>query len=453
MASPTQGSPVRRPHSVWQRIREKLIEFLLVGCGLLSIIVTAAIAIVLLYNAFVFFTYKDRDFDSRAEAAVNASTIASLAGPLDSPYQRIFQISSSIKMPKAKSRSSTKLQEKVERTIDATAYGFAMSQSASVLIPLQQGEEIGKALTKKLVKAAQSREKSAQRQRESVQIFRQGRMKSSILIYAQKNEAYPLLEPMSAGEIWGRIREFFTGTEWTAGFADPEYGILPLVTGTLMVALIAALISIPIGLITAIYLSEYARPRVRGIAKPTLELLAGIPTVVYGFFALMTVTPFLQSIIPDLEFYNQLSGGIVVGIMIIPMVASLSEDALRSVPRSLRDGAVALGANKFETSVKVVLPAGLSGVIASFLLAIARAIGETMAVSLACGEQSRIMLDPTKGALTMTSFIVNIAKGDAPHGTTDYNSLFAVASMLFLITLFMNIMAQRVLRRYRQVYQ
>jgi phosphate transport system permease protein len=267
--------------------------------------------------------------------------------------------------------------------------------------------------------------------------------------------------PMSLGAIWDRVVYFFTGTEWTASFASPKYGILPLLAGTVMVAVIAALIALPIGLLTAIYLSEYARPGVRAIAKPTLELLAGIPTVVYGFFAITAVTPFLAGdIFPYIEFIpalgnpnNQLSGGIVVGIMIIPMVASLSEDALRAVPRSLRDGAIALGANKFETSVKVVLPAGLSGVTASFLLAISRAIGETMAVSLACGDRAELTLDPREGIATMTSFIVRIAKGDVQHGSTDFNSLFAVGALLFFMTLGMNFFAQRVLRRYRQVYQ
>jgi phosphate transport system permease protein len=259
---------------------------------------------------------------------------------------------------------------------------------------------------------------------------------------------------MRAEQIWDRVVYFFTGTEWTAAFADAKYGILPLLTATLMVALIAALIAIPIGLLTAIYLSEYAPPRARAIAKPTLELLAGIPTVVYGFFAITVVTPFLAGFIEGLgNPYNQLSGGIVVGIMIIPMVASLSEDALRAVPRTLRDGAIALGANKFETSVKVVVPAALSGITASFLLALSRAIGETMAVTLACGDTARFTFDPREGAATMTSFIVRIAKGDVQHGSTDFNSLFAVGGMLFVMTLLMNIVAQRVLRKYRQVYQ
>lgn len=264
---------------------------------------------------------------------------------------------------------------------------------------------------------------------------------------------------MSGGEIWDRVVEFFTGWEWSAVFADAKYGIWPLLTATLMVALIAAVLALPIGLLTAIYLSEYAPPRFRGIAKPTLELLAGIPTVVYGFFAITVVTPLLAQWIPGLgNPNNMLSGGIVVGIMIIPMVASLSEDAIRAVPRTLRDGAIALGANKFETSVKVVVPAALSGITASFILAISRAVGETMAVTLACGDTALQgtsiweFLDPRQGAATMTSFIVRVAKGDLQHGTTDFNSLFAVAGMLFFMTLAMNVIAQRVLRRYRQVY-
>jgi phosphate transport system permease protein len=261
-------------------------------------------------------------------------------------------------------------------------------------------------------------------------------------------------EWMGPERMWSRLAYFFTGTQWSAGYVPADYGVLPLLGATVLIALIAAAIALPIGVLTAIFLSEYATPRVRAVAKPTLELLAGIPTVVYGFFALTAVTPALSYVIPGLaDPYNMLSAGIVVGIMIIPMVASLSEDAVRAVPRSLRDGAIALGANRFETSAKVVLPAALSGVIASFLLAISRAIGETMAVALAAGERAWLTIDAREGAMTMTSFIVRAAEGDVPHGTTYYNSLFAVAGALFLMTLLMNVAAQRFLRRYRQVYQ
>ena len=250
------------------------------------------------------------------------------------------------------------------------------------------------------------------------------------------------------------IKYFFTGTEWTAGFEDAKYSILPLLTGTIMVAVIAAVLALPMGLISAIYLSEYANKPIRLLLKPTLELLAGIPTVVYGYFAVFAITPMLQMFIPGLDpVTNQLSGGIVVAIMILPMVASLSEDAMRMVPGSLREASYALGATKFETSTKVVVPAALSGILASFLLAISRAIGETMAVTLACGGQPKLTLDPREGLATMTGFIARIAQGDVQHGTTLFNSLFAVAAVLFVVTLAMNMLAQWILTKYRQVYQ
>ena len=250
------------------------------------------------------------------------------------------------------------------------------------------------------------------------------------------------------------IGYFFSGSEWTAGFEGAKYSILPLLTGTLMVAVIAALFALPIGLITAIYLSEYASPLVRQIIKPTLELLAGIPTVVYGYFAVYAITPMLSVVIPGLDpVHNQISGGLVVAIMILPMIASLSEDAMRQVPRSLREGSYALGATKFETSTKVVVPAALSGILASFLLAISRAVGETMAVTLACGGQPKLSVDPREGIATMTGFIARIAQGDVPHGTTLFNSLFAVAAVLIVMTLGMNLLAQWILKKYRQVYQ
>jgi phosphate transport system permease protein len=253
------------------------------------------------------------------------------------------------------------------------------------------------------------------------------------------------------------LRDFFLDTEWRPDWNPPRYGILTLVAGTFWVAVIASLVALPIGLLSAIYLSEYATPQLRRVVKPVLEILAGIPTVVYGFFALYTVTPFLAHFIPGLEQpTNMISGGIVVGIMILPMVTSLSEDAIRAVPRSLREGAYALGANQFEVSTRVAVPAALSGITASFILAISRAIGETMAVSLACGERTARLdeiLDPRRGFSTMTGFIASIAKGDIVRDTTAYNSLFAVAGLLFFMTLAMNIFAQRILKRYRQVYQ
>ena len=246
--------------------------------------------------------------------------------------------------------------------------------------------------------------------------------------------------------------EFFTETRWTPQFSEAYYGIWPLLTGTLLVTVIAAVVAIPIGLMSAIYIAEYAPPRVRRVLKPGLELLAGIPTVVYGYFALTFVTPLLQPIIPGLNIYNALSAGIVVGIMIIPMVASLSEDAIRSVPRSLAEGAYALGATKIEVVLRVMVPGAISGIIASFILALSRAIGETMIVTLAAGAMPNLTLNPAEPVQTMTAFIVNVSLGDTPQGTTVFYSLFAVGLILFLITLGMNLIANLIIQRYRERY-
>lgn len=253
--------------------------------------------------------------------------------------------------------------------------------------------------------------------------------------------------------------EFFTATRWTPQFEEKHYGILPLLGGTVMVAGIASLIGIPLGLASALYLSEYATPRTRSIVKPTLEILAGVPTVVYGFFALVFITPFIiRPIFQDLlgfevGVYNAASGGVAVGIMIIPTIASLSEDVLRAVPRGLREAAYALGSTKFDVSVRVVVPAALSGILASFLLAISRAIGETMIVSIAVGNNPRLTLNPFLSTQTMTAYIVNVSLGDTPAGTIEYLSLYAVAATLFAMTLGTNILAQFIMRRYREVYQ
>jgi phosphate transport system permease protein len=253
--------------------------------------------------------------------------------------------------------------------------------------------------------------------------------------------------------------EFFTSTRWTPQFSEKKFGVLPLMSGTLIVAVIATIVGLPIGLLSAVYLSEYATPRVRQIVKPTLEILAGIPTVVFGYFGLAFITPYLikpvfhELLGLDVEGYNALSGGIVVGLMIIPVISSLSEDALRAVPRTLREAGYALGSTKFDVSVRVVLPAAFSGVVAAFLLALARAIGETMAVTIACGQSSEMNFNPLMSIQTMTSFIVNISLGDTPTGSIEYKSLYAVAMCLFCVTLVMNIVSQFVMRRFREVYQ
>ncbi|ACL76448.1 phosphate ABC transporter permease subunit PstC [Ruminiclostridium cellulolyticum] len=248
------------------------------------------------------------------------------------------------------------------------------------------------------------------------------------------------------------ITDFLFGTKWTPLFSSPSFGVLPLVTGTLIITLTSAVISIPVGLFTAIYLSEYANKRVRKIIKPILEVLAGIPSIVFGYFALTLITPVLKSFIPQTEIFNALSASIAVGIMTIPLVSSLSEDALRAVPDSLRQGALALGSTKMETSMKVVVPAAISGISASFVLAISRAIGETMIVTIAAGARPNLTFNPLESVQTMTSFIVQASQGDNPHGTVGYYSLFAVGLLLFLITLGLNIFSHRIVEKYRKEY-
>jgi len=247
--------------------------------------------------------------------------------------------------------------------------------------------------------------------------------------------------------------EFFFGTNWEPLFQPSSFGVLELVWGTLIVTVGAAVMAIPTGLASAIYLSEYASDRVRSIIKPVLELLAGIPTVVYGYFALTFVTPVLQDVFPNVRIFNALSAAIVVGIMILPMIASLSDNALRAVPISLRQGAYALGATSYEVTTRVVVPAGLSGVMASFLLAISRAIGETMAVTLAAGATPNISLSMFESIQTMTAYIVQVSLGDTPNGSVAYQTLFAVATLLFAITLVINIVSQIILNRFREVYE
>lgn len=249
------------------------------------------------------------------------------------------------------------------------------------------------------------------------------------------------------------LAKFFGTTEWQPGVG--KYGIWPLVTSTLITSLIAMLISLPLGLSAALYLSEYASPKARSILKPILEILAGIPTVVYGFFALLFVTPLLQSILgkDNIEVYNMLSAGLVMGIMILPLISSMSEDAFSAVPRPLREGAYAMGATKLETSLQVVLPAALSGIGAAIILGISRAIGETMIVAVAAGSGPKFTLNPFQAAETMTGNIARISGGDLSYGSIDYTSLFAIALMLFLVTLALNLISQYIVQRFREQYE
>ncbi|MBI2847757.1 MAG: phosphate ABC transporter permease subunit PstC [Chloroflexi bacterium] len=248
------------------------------------------------------------------------------------------------------------------------------------------------------------------------------------------------------------ILEFFTGIRWTPLFQPPHFGVLPLVVGTFLTAGLAILVALPIGLASAIYLSEYASDRLRRILKPLLEILAGIPTVVYGYFALTFVTPLLQNIFPNMIVFNALSAGLVMGIMIIPMVSSLSEDAMVAVPRSLRNAAYGLGATRFEVATRVVMPAAISGIVAACILALSRAIGETMIVAIAAGSTPKLTLNPLESIQTMTSYIAQISLGETPHGTVEYYTIFAVGLLLFIMTLLLNLFGQWFVRRYRQKY-
>lgn len=265
------------------------------------------------------------------------------------------------------------------------------------------------------------------------------------------------------------IGQFLTGRQWTPLFEPASFGVLPLICGTFLVAAGAAFFALPMGLLVAIYLSEYASPRARSIIKPVLEILAGVPTVVYGFFALVFITPLLQSLIerstpflqritgnpeffPSIEVFNALSASIAIAIMTLPLVSSLCEDALHVVPSSLRDGALALGATKMEVSTKVVVPAALSGIAASFILAVSRAVGETMIVAIAAGSTPKMTLNPLEGVQTMTGYIVQVALGDVPHGSIGYQTIFAVGLVLFSITVLMNLASIALVKKYRQKY-
>jgi phosphate transport system permease protein len=252
------------------------------------------------------------------------------------------------------------------------------------------------------------------------------------------------------GEV--SIVEFLTGTEWTPLFATKHFGVLPLLLGTTVVSVIALVVAVPTGLLSAIYLSEYAPERARRVVKPVLEILAGVPTVVYGYFALTFVTPLLQQWLPGLSGFNALSPGIVMGLMILPLVSSLSEDAMRAVPRGLREGAYALGATRMQTAVQVVVPAAFSGITAAVILAASRAIGETMIVAIAAGQQPRFTANPFVPIETMTAYIVQVSLGDTPQGTLEYRTIFAVGMLLFLMTFALNLLSSWLRARFREEY-
>ena len=248
------------------------------------------------------------------------------------------------------------------------------------------------------------------------------------------------------------IKEFLTDTMWTPLFSDAHYGIMPLVAGTLSTTMVALLVAVPLGTIIAIYLSEFATHRVRETVKPILELLGAVPTVVFGYFALRAVTPLLQTIIPDLPGFNMLSAGLVIGLMIVPYVSSVSEDAMRAVPRYMREGSYAMGATRLQTALRVVVPGAFSGIAAAFILGISRAVGETMVVAIAAGMQPNLTFDPREPAATITAYIVQVSLGDLPHGSVGYQSIFAAGLVLMVITLVFNVVGFTLTRRFREAY-
>jgi phosphate transport system permease protein len=267
------------------------------------------------------------------------------------------------------------------------------------------------------------------------------------IVYVLFSEAIPFFAHKEVS-FW----KFLTDSQWTPLFADKHFGILPLVSGTLVTTFIALCVAIPVGTTIAIWLSEFARPALRESIKPVLEVLSAVPTVVYGYFAISVVAPTLQKLYPSLPLFNMLSAGLVMGIMIIPYVSSLSEDAMRSVPMLLREGSYGMGANRLTTAFRVVFPAALSGIAASYILAISRAVGETMIVAIAAGNQPRLTMNPAEGAQTITAYIVQVSMGDLPHGSIEYQTIFAAGITLFFMTLGFNLLGAWLRRRYRQVY-
>jgi phosphate transport system permease protein len=265
------------------------------------------------------------------------------------------------------------------------------------------------------------------------------------IIYILVSEAIPFFQHVS-------IIEFLTDTVWTPNFSIKHYGILPLISGTLTTTGIALFVAIPLGTITAIYLSEFASHKVRETIKPILELLIGVPTVVFGYFALMLVTPFLQRIYPDLTTFNMLGPGIVMGIMIVPYIASISEDAMRAVPMAMREGAYAMGATRFQTAVRIITPAAISGIVAAYILGISRAVGETMIVAIAAGQQPNFTFNPVESAATITSYIVSVALGDLEHDGIGYQSIFAAGLTLLIMTLFLNILGHIARKKFSERY-
>lgn len=405
--SPNPSRPVRAGKSRlhvgrWRRVREFGIESALFLAAFSAVLITTGIVLLLLIESSRFF-YRRMEYIILPPPAVQADAVKAeeLAGRIET----------------ALTEGSGAIHAQIEvivRTLDAGPDGTARREIA-VHVPKEAREGTERVL-------------------------------------AAEAEAQSLIMDHDRTRVRPNISEFLFTTRWAPEFRDPRYGVLPLVSGTITITLVALLVALPVGTTAAIYLSEYANHRVREAMKPILELLSAVPTVVYGYFALTFVTPLLQNLIPGLPGFNMLGAGLVMGVMIIPYVSSLSEDAMQAVPMSLREGSFAMGATRMQTSLRVVVPASFSGITAAYILGISRAIGETMVVAIAAGLQREFTFDPTRESATITSYIVQVAGGDLPHGSTEYQAIFAAGLMLFLMTLAFNILGAYLRKKYRQAY-
>ncbi len=322
----------------------------------------------------------------------------------------------------------------------------------SAAIKTEQGVAVGEARMTGEARLAELARLKVSRKRREKAIEMVLLLAACVSVFTTVGIVYILLRESLSFFSHVSLWNFLTDSQWTPLFSDAHFGITVLLSGTITSSAVALAVAIPLGTIIAIYLSEFAGHKARETLKPVLEMLSGVPTIIYGYFALLFVTPLLQKIFPGLPGFNVLSAGLVMGIMIIPYVASLSEDAMRAVPMSLREGSYAMGATRFQTAVKVVVPAALSGIASAYILGVSRAVGETMILAVAAGMQPNLTFDPTEPAATITSYIVQVALGDLPHGSVGYQTIFAAGLMLMLMTLFFNMLGYWIRRKYREAY-
>lgn len=459
------GSLNLRKSQTWPRIKERAIRLLLFCCAAMSILTTVAIIAVLVTGTLEFFTASKPSLKTAAVISKAGDVVdTGESGSTDSgKWRTLTEVGPNTAELRLSGTGEYKhpldivfAADPESQTVDAKMQSAPADGSGRWEVTLRRVTDVTDAAGEVTFEEVLPKVEGAESNHTD---------EPAIALALSLPEPQTVVLPVGDVRVsvsdprTVRNLEFFYGTEWYPLSGRPKYGVLPLVWGTFLVALIAALFGLPMGLAIAIYLSEYATPRARSIVKPVLEVLAGVPTIVYGFFALTFITPFvLQPLLQNIfgihvGRFNALSAGIVVGIMIIPMVSSLSEDVLRAVPRSLREASYALGSTRLDVSLRVVVPAALSGIIAAFLLAISRAIGETMAVTLAAGMSPNLTFNVFDSVQTMTSFIVAITSGDVEVGSAAEKSLYAVGLTLFLMTLVMNILSQMILRRFREVYQ